>query len=72
MSKKNVFDDINSSNKLELRINEAYNSLFIKIKVDEKVQDKNFKSAWMTVDYRDLEDLIKSIEDLKKEIEVNM
>lgn len=70
MSKKTVFDDVNSSNKLELRINESYNSLFIKIKVDKK--DDDFKSAWMTLDYRDLDDLIKSIEDLKKKIEDNM
>lgn len=72
MSKKNVFDDINSSNKLELRINESYNSLFIKINVDKKEQDDDFKSAWMTLDYRDLDDLIKTIENLKKKIEDNM
>ncbi|MDM1550677.1 hypothetical protein [Empedobacter falsenii] len=70
MSKKNVFDDINSSNKLELRINESYNSLFIKI--DRKEKDADFKSAWMTLDYRDLDDLIETIKNLKKEIEDNM
>lgn len=71
MSKKIVFDDINSPNELELSINEAYNTLFIKIKVDEKREDDS-KSAWMSIDYNDLDDLIKTIEDYKKKIEDNM
>ncbi|MGV0946067.1 hypothetical protein ACTS93_02635 [Empedobacter falsenii] len=71
MSKKIVFDDINSLNELELSINESYNTLFIKIKVDEKREDDS-KSAWMSIDYNDLDDLIKTIEDYKKKIEDNM
>ncbi|GGF07847.1 hypothetical protein SAMN05443634_10382 [Chishuiella changwenlii] len=72
MSKKTVFDDINSSNKFELSINESFNSLFIKIKVDENGDDEDVKSAWMTIDYRDLDGLIEAIAGYKKKIEDNI
>lgn len=72
MSKKTVFDDINSSNKFELSINESFNSLFIKIKVDTNGDGEDVKSAWMTIDYRDLDDLIETIAGYKKKIEDNI
>lgn len=72
MSKKTIFDDINSSNELELSINEAFNALFIKIKVNSKEEGDGIESSWMTIDYRDLDDLIETIKDCKRKIESNM
>lgn len=72
MSYEKPIFDINTSNKLELSVNDNHNGILIKIKVDKKEEDDFISSAWMTIAYEDLDDLIKTIEILKKKIEDNM
>lgn len=72
MRKKTIFDDINTSNKFQVSINESANALFIKIKVNPKEEGNGIESAWMSIDYADIDDLIDSIKDCKRKIESKM
>ena len=69
MSKKFIFSDLNSNNKLELRINEQYHALHIKVNVPKKEENQFISSSWVSISYEDLEELERAIKTIKKEIE---
>ncbi|ADX66818.1 hypothetical protein [Weeksella virosa] len=72
MSKKYVFQDINSTNKLEISVNKQFHALFLKIKVPKKLEDEHFSSNWVSISYEDIDALVESLQSIKQKIDMQI